>query len=108
MNPEGTGTTLREGLALQTCRCPFIRPAAAEWLWPVEGICQGRSDGRLMVPPVSHYLNLCVTDDHHLCEVFRARALVLHVVSQEEADLAAPGRPRHDVTSPPPHTPGPF
>jgi len=73
MNPEGAGAVLGEGLALQTCQCPFLRPAAAEWLWPVEGICQGRTDGRLMVPPVSHYLHLCITENHHLCEVFRAR-----------------------------------
>jgi hypothetical protein len=57
--------------------CPFLQPAPAEWLWPVEGICRGRLDGRLMVPPVSHYLKLCTTGDHHLCEVFRARSCPL-------------------------------
>jgi hypothetical protein len=54
--------------------CPFLQPALAEWLWPVEGICRGRLDGRLMVPPVPHYLQLCTTGDHALCEVFRARS----------------------------------
>ena len=54
-------------------RCPFLKHAVADWLWPVEGICQARKDGRLMVPPVPHYLHLCTTPDHRLCEVFRAR-----------------------------------
>ena len=53
--------------------CPFLKPATADWLWPVEGICRARVDGRLMVPPVPHYLHLCTTSDHQLCEVFRAR-----------------------------------
>lgn len=55
-------------------RCPFLKPAVADWLWPVEGICCARLDGRLMVPPVPHYLHLCTTAEHHLCEVFRARS----------------------------------
>ncbi|MBI4734460.1 MAG: hypothetical protein HY766_00095 [candidate division NC10 bacterium] len=54
--------------------CPFLKPAVADWLWPVEGICCARLDGRLMVPPVPHYLHLCTTAEHHLCEVFRARS----------------------------------
>ena len=53
--------------------CPFLRRVVADWLWPVEGICRARSDGRLMVPPVPHYLHLCTTEDHRLCEVFRVR-----------------------------------
>jgi len=53
--------------------CPFLKRAVADWLWPVEGICRARVDGRLMVPPVSHYLHLCTTGEHRLCEVFRAR-----------------------------------
>jgi hypothetical protein len=53
--------------------CPCLKPAVADWLWPVEGICRARVDGRLMVPPVPHYLHLCTTRDHRLCEVFRAR-----------------------------------
>lgn len=55
-------------------RCPFLKPAVADWLWPVEGFCRARLDGRLMVPPVPHYLHLCTTAEHHLCEVFRARS----------------------------------
>jgi hypothetical protein len=53
--------------------CPFLKRAVADWLWPVEGICRARVDGRLMVPPVPHYLHLCTTGEHRLCEVFRAR-----------------------------------
>ncbi len=60
--------------SLEYSRCPFLQPAVAEWIWPVEGICRGRLDGRLMVPPVPHYLHLCTTGNHHLCEVFRARS----------------------------------
>lgn len=56
-------------------RCPYLKHAVADWLWPVEGICHARRDGRLMVPPVPHYLHLCTTPDHKLCEVFRARIL---------------------------------
>lgn len=54
-------------------RCPFLKQAVADWLWPVEGICRARLDGRVMVPPVPHYLHLCTTGEHRLCEVFRAR-----------------------------------
>ena len=54
--------------------CPFLKRAVADWLWPVEGICRARMDGRLMVPPVPHYLHLCTTREHRLCEVFRARS----------------------------------
>jgi hypothetical protein len=63
----------RQGTNAAITRCPFLKNAVADWLWPVEGICQARRDGRLMVPPVPHYLHLCTTPDHRLCEVFRAR-----------------------------------
>lgn len=53
--------------------CPYLKHAAADWLWPVEGFCRARSDGRLMVPPVPHYLHLCATGDYRLCEAFRVR-----------------------------------
>jgi hypothetical protein len=45
----------------------------ADWLWPVEGYCRARSDGRFMIPPVPYYLNLCTKSEHRLCEAFRAR-----------------------------------
>jgi hypothetical protein len=106
MPPVGSAAILMEDTSLPRSRCPFLRPAAAEWLWPVEGICRGRMDGRLMVPPVSHYLNLCVTDDHHLCEVFRARAFVVHAVSQEQSDLVTHRSPQRDLASPASPTPG--
>jgi hypothetical protein len=64
---------IRERANGKTSCCPFLKHAVADWLWPVEGICQARQDGRLMVPPVPHYLHLCTTPDHRLCEVFRAR-----------------------------------
>jgi hypothetical protein len=72
---EHPGYLEGERLTREACRCPFILLAAADWLWPVEGICRGRSDGRLMVPPVPHYLHLCITESHELCEVYRARTL---------------------------------
>jgi len=53
--------------------CPFLKRVVADWIWPVEGVCRARADGRLMVPPVPHYLHLCTTEDHRLCEVFRVR-----------------------------------
>jgi hypothetical protein len=58
-------------------RCPYLKHAMADWLWPVEGICRARADGRVMVPPVPHYLHLCTTEDYRLCEAFRARAHAL-------------------------------
>lgn len=54
--------------------CPFLKHTQADWLWPVEGICRARMDGRLMVPTVPHYLNLCTRWEHRLCEVLRARS----------------------------------
>jgi hypothetical protein len=53
--------------------CPYLKHAAADWLWPVEGFCRARADGQCMVPAVPHYLHLCATGDYHLCEAFRAR-----------------------------------
>ncbi len=55
-------------------RCPFLKPTVADWLWPVEGICRARLDGRLMVPLVPHYLPLWTAAEPHPCEVFRARS----------------------------------
>lgn len=70
--PEVQPTTVRTAEAMRD-GCPFLRRAVADWLWPVEGICRARMDGRLMVPPIPHYLQLCNTGDHRLCEVLRAR-----------------------------------
>ena len=64
---------IRKSANGEISRCPFLKHAVADWLWPVEGICQARKDGHLMVPPVPHYLHLCTTHDHRLCEVFRPR-----------------------------------
>ena len=100
MDQESSPAINREDTALPLCRCRFLRPVAVDWLWPVEGICWGRVDGCLMVPPVSHYLNLCVTDNHHLCEVFRARAIVLHAVADDPMDPAARGSPRPELSLP--------
>ena len=69
-----TRSPTREDSSPVMDRCPFLKPAMADWLWPVEGFCRARLDGRLMVPPVPHYLHLCTTTEHHLCEVFRARS----------------------------------
>jgi hypothetical protein len=55
------------------CDCPHLKRAMADWLWPVEGYCRARADGRFMIPPVPYYLNLCTTPEHRLCEAFRAR-----------------------------------
>ena len=94
MDAEGPVTVIREETALPICRCPFLQAAAAEWLWPVEGICRARADGRLMVPPVFHYLHLCVTGDHHLCEVYRARGLALQSLPGARPGVAGPGQAR--------------
>ena len=73
MRPEGRTAIPEESSHLHD-RCPFLKRAEADWLWPVEGICRARIDGRLMVPPIPHYLNICTTGEHRLCEVFRARS----------------------------------
>jgi len=73
MWPEGWIPIL-EGSSRSQERCPFLKAAQADWLWPVEGICRARTDGRLMVPTVPHYLNLCAREEHRLCEIFRARS----------------------------------
>ena len=69
----GVQSEVREDSGPAHDPCPFLKRVVADWLWPVEGICRARADGRLMVPPVPHYLHLCTTEDHRLCEVFRAR-----------------------------------
>lgn len=62
-----------DGATVEISPCPFLKHAVADWCWPVEGICRARKDGCLMVPPVPHYLHLCTTPEHRLCEIFRAR-----------------------------------
>jgi hypothetical protein len=73
MRPEGRTPIPEENSHLHD-GCPFLKRAQADWLWPVEGICRARMDGRLMVPPVPHYLNLCTRGEYRLCEIFRARS----------------------------------
>jgi len=53
--------------------CPYLKHAAADWLWPVEGSCRARAAGHGMVPSVPHFLHLCATGDYHWCDAFRAR-----------------------------------
>jgi len=73
MGPEGRTSILEENSHLHD-GCPFLKRVQADWLWPVEGVCRARMDGRLMVPPVPHYLNLCTRGEYRLCETFRARS----------------------------------
>ncbi len=53
--------------------CPFFKKATADWLYPVTGYCRGRPDGKLMIPSIAVYRQLCTTEDFQSCEDYRTQ-----------------------------------
>ncbi len=53
--------------------CPFLRPAQADWIYPVEGYCEGLPRGLLMIPTAHEYQTLCSTAGHTACPIYRAQ-----------------------------------
>ena len=53
--------------------CPFLRPAQAEWIYPVQGFCRGLPRGLLMIPSVEEYRTRCSTEAYAACPIYRAR-----------------------------------
>lgn len=47
--------------------CPFFKKAGADWLYPVTGYCQGRLNGKLMIPSVAEYREFCTTERYRFC-----------------------------------------
>ena len=56
--------------------CPFFKKAAADWLYPVTGYCGGRPDGKLMIPSIAEYRELCTTEQFRSCENYQNNAAV--------------------------------
>ena len=51
--------------------CPQLRPASAEWLYPVEGYCVlQRSPACLMIPSIEEFRQCCSTPRFHQCPWF--------------------------------------
>lgn len=53
--------------------CPFFKKAPADWLYPVIGYCLGRLDGKLMIPSIAEYRELCTTEHFRSCQNYRSR-----------------------------------
>lgn len=48
--------------------CPQLRPAHAEWLYPVKGYCVlDRSPGWFMIPSIEEYRSYCTTPRFREC-----------------------------------------
>jgi response regulator RpfG family c-di-GMP phosphodiesterase len=60
--------------------CPFFKKATADWLYPVTGYCQGRADGKLMIPSIAEYRELCTTEHFPSCENYQNKRRLLHDV----------------------------
>lgn len=53
--------------------CPFFKKVTADWLYPITGYCLGRSDGKLMIPSIAEYRQLCTTEDFQSCENYQVK-----------------------------------
>jgi hypothetical protein len=53
--------------------CPFLQPAQAEWIYPVQGFCRGLPQGLLMIPSVEEYRTRCSTEAYTACPIYRSR-----------------------------------
>jgi len=63
------GEHLREN---QVPLCPQLRPATAQWLYPVEGYCTlEHIPGGLMIPSIEEYRTYCTSSRFHECKWFR-------------------------------------
>ncbi len=58
--------------------CPFFKKATADWLYPVTGYCQGRADGKLMIPSIAEYRESCTTEHFRSCENYQNKRRLLH------------------------------
>lgn len=58
--------------------CPFFKKVTADWLYPVTGYCRGRPDGKLMIPSIAEYRQLCTTEDFQSCENYQTKQRLLH------------------------------
>jgi len=58
--------------------CPFFKKATADWLYPVTGYCRGRLDGKLMIPSIAEYRQLCTTEHFRSCETYRSKRRFPH------------------------------
>jgi hypothetical protein len=51
--------------------CPLLKPAEADWRYPVAGYCRGL--GALMIPSVEEYRTWCSTEEYPACPIYRER-----------------------------------
>ncbi len=58
--------------------CPLFKKAIVDWLYPVTGYCRGRTDGKLMIPSIADYRQLCTTEHYRSCETFQDKRRQLH------------------------------
>jgi CheY-like chemotaxis protein len=49
-----------------------------DWFYRVTGYCRGRSDGKLMIPNIAEYRQLCTTEDFQSCENYQTKQRLLH------------------------------
>jgi CheY-like chemotaxis protein len=57
--------------------CPFFKKAAADWLYPVTGYCRGKPDGKLMIPSIFDYRELCTSEQFRSCKTYQTRGQLL-------------------------------
>ncbi len=69
----------------QTTTCPQLRPAQADWLYPVEGYCVLGHWPGYMIPSIAEYRERCTTARFVECPQFRSRG-----PAREEPSCAVP------------------
>lgn len=55
------------------CQCPYLKLLESCWLYSVEGYCHGYRDGRLRIPSIQEFRDLCTTYLYVTCRTYRTR-----------------------------------
>ncbi len=53
--------------------CPYLKRLEGYCLYPVEGYCCGYRDGRLRIPSIQEFQDLCTTYLYVTCRTYRTR-----------------------------------
>ncbi|MBI5166755.1 MAG: hypothetical protein HY998_03290 [candidate division NC10 bacterium] len=75
--------------------CPYLKKVECDWLYPVEGYCEGYGGGKLRIPSIAEYREFCTSGRHTQCQtyVFRKKDEEVDHASRQK-DETEPGHHR--------------